>query len=290
MTSDKNGKLSVIAIRNIEDLSYSQIQKALRNKDVIINGVRTNCDKNIKKGDEIEIYYTPAKTEVCDTLFLDDNIFVVNKRRGFTSESVYERLKEKFANIRFVHRLDRNTAGVMFFALNFDAENALLNGFKKHTFDKFYLAEVYGFMPKEKDVLCAYMKKDAAKASVSVFDKRIVNSVPIKTGYEVIATSATTSLLKVKLFTGKTHQIRAHLAHLGHSVVGDGKYKNIDKKCITERKTQALTAVETVLHFDLKSPLYYLNNSVFNLKKTAKFDYSRAGQIFVKSGYDAIFE
>ncbi len=261
--ADKTGKLSKIALNCVDDLSYSVFMKSLRKKDVKINGKRISNDCQINAGDTVEIFYSPTVSEKFTTVYKDENILVIDKKSGFTSESVFERVKEEQGQAYFIHRLDRNTSGLMIFALNEVAEKELLLGFKNRTFEKYYYATVVG-VPKQKSAtLTAYLFKDQKNSFVTITDKQVKGSVQVKTGYTVLAENGETSLLKVILYTGKTHQIRAHLAHIGYPIVGDGKYGDFEYNQKVGVKTQMLKAGELILHFDKQSSLYYLNNKVF---------------------------
>ena len=263
--ADKNRKLSKLALYNIEDLSYSSLLKALRKKDVKVNGKRISNDVVLEIGDKVEIYYTPTIKEKYKEIYCDDNVLVVYKMSGYLSESVFESIKEKFPSARFIHRLDRNTDGVMIFALNDVSEELLLKGFKERTFDKKYYATVVGVPKVKQAILTAYLLKDKDNSLVKIFDKETDGAVEIKTGYKVIEESKETALLEVTLFTGKTHQIRAHLSHIGHPIVGDGKYGDFKYNLEHGEKQQHLTAIELTLNFEKNSPLYYLNGKTFKI-------------------------
>ena len=138
--AQKNGKLSKLCLYNIEDLSFSTFMKALRKKDVKVNGKRTSQDIAVSVGDKVEVYYVENSQEKYEQIFLDKNVLVVYKKSGYTSENLFESIKSTYPNACFIHRLDRNTDGIMIFALNETAEEELLSGFKNRTFDKKYTA------------------------------------------------------------------------------------------------------------------------------------------------------
>ena len=129
------------------------------------------------------------------------------------------------------HRLDRNTSGLILYAKNEASLNILLQKFKNHEIEKHYLALVYGIPKKQNDKIESYLFKDSSKSVVYISD------IP-KKGYSKIITSYNilekypnnTSLLDVEIKTGKTHQIRAHLAHIGYPIIGDRKIWNKQNK------------------------------------------------------------
>jgi len=250
-------------------LPFSVIRKLLRNKDVKVNGKRVKDDLICEIGDLIEVY-APIKREEeekTEAIFLDENVAVFNKKEGTTTEEFCEKLKKDFPSLIAVHRLDRNTKGIILFALNKVAERELLQGFKKRTFQKLYLAEVVGVPKKKQDVMTAYLYKDAKESTVYVHDQKRANDVEIKTAYRVVEDNGQTSVLEVELLTGRTHQIRAHLAHIGHPIIGDGKYGDYEANKKYGEKKQRLQAYKITLFFDKTSPLHYLNERVFEVER-----------------------
>jgi len=147
-------------------------------------------------------------------------ILVIDKESGVNSEAVFSALCGE--GIFFIHRLDRNTEGLMVFARTRAAEEALLSAFRERRVEKRYRAEVLGKFNRKQAVCTAYLKKDSAHARVMVSASPVGER--IVTEYRVLEEREETSILEVILHTGKTHQIRAHMAFLGHPVAGDTKY------------------------------------------------------------------
>ena len=165
-----------------------------------------------------------------------------------------------------VHRLDRNTMGLVVFALNKPTETEMLRVFKVRDIDKTYSAVVTGTPKSGNVVLKAFLFKDAKKSQVYISPVSKVGYVPIETHYKVIKRQNELSLLEVELVTGRTHQIRAHLAYEKLPIVGDGKYGNNNVNRKYRCKEQLLACTKVAFHFDAKSPLHYLDN------KTVKYE------------------
>ncbi len=271
--ADKEGRLSKLLVDRYSKLSYNYIQKLFRDKDIKINGKRVSADCEIFIGDEI-LFFVKDVDSIKSYKFIyeDENIIVLNKFHGIEviSESgefdlVQQIKRDKNIDIFPVHRLDRNTKGLVIFAKNIDAKKELDEGFKNRTFEKYYLAEVYGEVDKREGGLVAYLKKNASNALVEISDVPKQGYDKIQTNYKIIKTKPDSSVLEVELITGKTHQIRAHLAHIGHFIIGDDKYGNCKINQKMHKKYQNLIANRLKLHFSKNSKLFYLNDKVFEI-------------------------
>ena len=233
-----------------------------------VNGKRVKEDLTCEKGDLIEVYTRPAPVKVLPVpVYQDDNIAVFNKPCGITSEDFFSEVRALIPSARAVHRLDRNTRGITVFALNAAAEVELLAGFKSRAFKKLYVTEVVGVPERSEATLVGYLIKDAEKGEVTVYSERRAGAVEIKTHYRVLKSSGGISALEVELLTGRTHQIRAHLAHAGYPIVGDGKYGNFEYNRKIGERHQRLQAFSLTLAFDGGSPLGYLSGVEFSLPK-----------------------
>ena len=250
-------------------------------KETKINGKRVSENVEVNNGDEIYVYATEEMLNGIIikpvVVFEDDNIIVVNKPVGLEVESeqyndltasVNGYLKEKQQKAAAVHRIDRNTSGLVIFAKNKDAYNELLDAFKKRTVDKFYLAMVVGRPIKNEDHLYAYLFKDQKASRVYISDNLKPGYEPIETKYKVVERFEGKTLIEVELITGKTYQIRAHMAHIGYPLVGDGKYglNQVNKQF--QADGQALIAYKICFRFKQGQKLFYLNNKVIKLEKT----------------------
>ena len=232
--------------------------KLIRNKDVKVNSKRVSKDVLVAIDDFIEVYYNGEERSYTP-VFNECGVLVFNKPPTITSEDFELLLQKTFGDIKLCHRLDRNTSGLLVFARDNKAYEELLLAFKNRTVDKYYMAEVYGKLAVKKARLTAYLYKDAENSQVIIYDSFVKGSQKIITEYEVIKESEKTSVLSVKLITGKTHQIRAHLAHVGHFIVGDGKYGDIKINKSLNIKRQKLTAYKLKFNFENGSYLYPLN-------------------------------
>ncbi len=199
------------------NLSNNQAKALLDERSVFINGKRIwMCRHKVRPGDRIEITVTekPKKEAPtpCAVLFEDDDCLVIDKPAGLLANaspnSAEARMQAKIhPSVRAVHRLDRDTSGCLLLAKNDAAETALIEQFRNHTVKKIYHALVLGKVEKPAGTL--RMPLDGQQAV---------------THYQRLAASSSLSYLHVEIDTGRTHQIRRHLASIGNPVAGDKQY------------------------------------------------------------------
>ena len=272
-----NKKLNKFLQDFFPTLTNNLFYKTLRKKDIKVNGKRVTSNINVYTNDKILVYINDELLENnidLDIIYEDDNILLINKPVNIEvigNNSLTSVIHKRYKNCEFLpmpcHRLDRNTTGLILFAKSQQALDILLMKFKTHEIEKHYFALVYGIPKKHSELLTAYIFKDSKKSLVYISDEP-------KKGYSKIITSYTliesyidgTSLLDIEIITGKTHQIRSHLSHIGLPIIGDGKYGNyaINKKF--KSKFQNLTSYKIKFNFSSSAGILdYLNGKEFKV-------------------------
>lgn len=280
-------KLNNVLQREFPSLSLNTIYKALRKKDIRVNDVRINENVTLHTGDVVKVFITDellfSKSinigSISNTsynsidipiIYEDNNILIADKPTKIEvtgDNSLTTILSAKYGfEIYPCHRLDRNTIGLTLFAKNKQSEQILFDKFKNHEIEKHYICRIYGIPPKEHAILNDYLFKDTKKSMVYISSTHKKGYQNISTEYFVLSSnkSDNTSILEVILHTGRTHQIRAHLAFIGYPIIGDGKYGRNDINKKFKCKTQNLCSYKIKFKFINSSQhLEYLNGKQF---------------------------
>ncbi len=262
-------KLVKAIIDELPFLSRFDVAKILANKDVKVNNARVKEDLDLHSGDKLVVFYTEKEQKDWYTLvYADDNVLIVNKRAGIEVVSETERdlvavLKQNYDTVLPVHRIDRNTEGLVVFARNKQAERSLLSAFKtRKGIIKKYALLVHGRVDITKIKRTVYLKKVDTLSKVWISELKTTGYDPIVTEFDLVEYRGENTLMTANLVTGKTHQIRAHIAYYGYPIVGDNKYGK------DREKQLHLTANYLAFKFEKGSPLAYLNSKTFEIIPT----------------------
>ena len=195
----------------------------IKNKDVKLDGKRLNEDDMVFAGQTVVVFSPEKPSARFSVIFEDENVIVLDKGCDIEVQGKGS-LESAIPGSIAVHRLDRNTTGVMIMAKNEEAAEALKQAFKDKTVQKTYVCEVSGKPNFKGEVQKAYLVKDANRSEVKIYPNFVQKSVLIETKFKTVKVGEQTSLVTAELLTGRTHQIRAQLAYLGFPIIGDGKY------------------------------------------------------------------
>ena len=286
------------------DLPMSLLYKSIRLKKIKVNRKRAENNTILREGDTIQCFLAEEFFEKkvsessfenisvkLDIIYEDENIMLLNKRPGVSvhedengstntlithiqaylyQKGEYKPDEEQSFAPALCNRIDRNTGGIVIAAKNAEALRIMNEKIKLREIDKFYLAAVHGIPKPESATIKGWLLKDDKQNMVKVYEKNPPrNAKEIITKYKVVAKRNDSALIEVELLTGRTHQIRAHMAHIGHPLIGDGKYGINKSDRAKGYKYQALYSYKLRFSFDTENStvLDYLNGQEFKIPK-----------------------
>lgn len=291
-------RLDKLLAKYLNKAPKSFLYKMLRKKNITLNGTKASGNEKIQLGDEIKLFLAEETIgkfseiliehtgQQLDILYEDEHILLVNKPCGMLSQkaersdiSLVEHVisylmdtgavtAEELQSFRpsICNRLDRNTSGIVAAGKSLAGLQEMAEIFKDRSIHKYYLCIVEGRMQETK-LLEGYLRKDQRSNRVAIsLQQETKDCQPIKTRYVPLAIGMDATLLEVELITGRSHQIRAHLASIGHPIVGDGKYGNPKRN---EALRKELGLKHQLLHSyrmelpQLMGELAYLSGKVF---------------------------
>lgn len=249
-----NIRLDTYLSKSSLHFSRSKINKKIKDGDILVNGEITKPSYSVKRGDVIEVFYKPLvpfeiKPEdiPISILYEDEDIIVLNKQKGIVVHPAKGNPDGTLVNALLyhcsdlsngsslerpgvIHRLDEDTTGVIVFAKKERVHSKIADQFQKRQVKKIYMAVVWGTPPMKEG-------KISSPIGRSPLDRTLMAVTPLNsrdslTKFKILRSYGFASILKVLLETGRTHQIRVHLSHLGYPVIGDGDYGGRDKRIL----------------------------------------------------------
>lgn len=292
--NDAGQRIDKYLTKSFKNLPTSLMYKYIRKKRIKLNGKRCEISSRLSEGDIIELYindeffeksekqydFLKAPNKI-DILYEDSNILLLDKKPGlivhpdenYHFDSLISRVthylydkhefnpeKENSFAPALVNRIDRNTGGIVIAAKNAESLRILNQKMKNRELKKIYLCIVHGTLKNKAGVLSAYLDKNEKQNRVYISSNKKEGLKYIKTKYKVLKEYGKFSLVEVELLTGRTHQIRAHFAFIGHPLLGDGKYGTNELNKGTGFKYQALYSYKLIFNFTTPAGLLeYLN-------------------------------
>ncbi len=299
--NDAGQRVDKFLTKTFPILPISLMYKALRKKDIKLNGKRCDIATRLAEGDVLTLY---LKDEVLqpatptyefmnagrqlDIVYEDEHILLLNKKVGLLvhpdekefrdtlifrvqrylyEKGEYRPDEEQSFTPALVNRIDRNTCGIVIAAKTAAALRILNEKLRFREIEKYYLCLVHGKMEQPEATLEGFLEKNEEQNRVYISKAPMARGRTIATRYRVLEERGAVSLLEIELLTGRTHQIRAHLASIGHPLVGDGKYGTNAQNKGTGFKGQALCSYRLTFAFITPAEeLEYLNGKTFTLE------------------------
>lgn len=300
--NDAGQRLDKFLSKAVRGLPASLMYKFIRTKKIKLNRKRCQPNDVLTEGDEIQLFIkdeffgSPEQDRTAGTLasitpklnivYEDENIMLLNKRPGVLVHEdtrgedntlvmhlkayLYQRgeydpeCEQSFAPA-MCNRIDRNTGGIVIAAKNAEALRVMNQKIKDGEVAKFYVCAVHGVPKAKSGTLHNWLLKDSDSNTVRVSDVRRQGYKEAITKYRVLRTSGDRSLLEIQLITGRTHQIRAQMAHAGYPLMGEGKYAHNRYDRAEGYKFQALYAWRVRFDFTGDDVLSYLSGREFSL-------------------------
>ena len=258
--NDENQRLDKYLKKYLKEAPGSFIYKMLRKKNIVLNGKKADGTEKLSAGDEIKLFFAEETLQKftgegnvssavsfpqkeLDILFEDEDILIINKPAGELSQKAEAKdvsmneyalgylqkcgvITEETLKVfkpSVCNRLDRNTSGILIVAKTYQGAREFGEALQKRSVRKFYRCIVKGEL-KRSEKIDGYLLKDEKTNKVQIFKEKRADAAEIHTAYEPIKCENGLTMLEVHLITGRTHQIRAHLSSIGHSILGDPKY------------------------------------------------------------------
>ncbi len=296
--NDSGQRLDKFLTKKFRNMPQSLMYKYIRTKYIKLNGKKCDISSRLQTGDILTLYikdeffeeeydsYDFLKAPVkLDIIYEDENIMLLNKKPGLLvhpdetyhfdsliariqhylyDKGEYDPKNENSFAPALVNRIDRNTGGIVIAAKNAETLRIMNQKLKDREIEKLYLCIAVGIFKKKEALLTDYLEKNEKQNRVYISKKPNENTKTIKTKYKVLAEKDGLSLVEADLLTGRTHQIRAHLAYIGHPLLGDGKYGKNEINRKYGFKYQALYSYKLTFRFTTDSGiLEYLNGKSF---------------------------
>lgn len=299
--NDSGQRLDKFLGKYCVNMPQSLMYKAIRKKRIKVNGKKSEISYRLNEGDVVDMYINDEFFEEqeynstyrtlepkLDIVYEDDNILLMDKPVGLIvhdddTEKVNTLLNHMKAYLyrkgeynpddentfapSLCNRIDRNTGGIVIAAKNAQTLKVMNERIKSGDIKKFYLCLVRGHLDKKEDTLTGYLVKNKERNMVRIYNTPQKDGKSIVTKYRVLREDKLASLVEVELLTGRSHQIRAHFASIGHPLAGDVKYGDSDFNMKMGMKTQALYSYKLRFEFSDENHLSYLNGKSFQVKE-----------------------